>query len=230
MNPVSFQLSRDELNQRFGEGIPKGSIVIVEGGHGKGKSVICQRMAYGFLSNNHTITIVSTQHSTTDFIKQMYSIDYPVMKFMIRGALLYIPVYPLVSETTQPYDFLEKLMGAKALFESEIVVIDALSRLIKYSADEYKTMDLISFFKRLTGTGKIIVLCIEPEEMDDAILVQLHSISDISVAVESKIIGGDVKCSVIINKYNGALAPFAKITGFRIEPGIGFVTEISSIS
>jgi flagellar protein FlaH len=230
MELLSFQLSRDELNQRLGRGIPSGSIVLIEGAHGGGKSVVCQRLAYGFLNNNHSTTIVSTQHTTRDFIKQMYSLDYSVMKFMVEGTLLYIPIYPLVSEIKLQDEFLEKLMGAKALFEKEIVLIDTISSLIKYSVDANKTIDLISFLKRLTGIGKVIILSLDPGEMDESISSQLRSISDISITVKSKVIGGDLKYSIIVNKYNGALAPFARIIGFRIEPRIGFVVEISSLT
>jgi flagellar protein FlaH len=228
MELLSFKLSRDELNQRLGKGLPPGSIVLIEGGHGEGKSVLCQRIAYGFLNNQHSVAIVSTQHTVKDFIKQMYSLEYPVMKFLVKGTLLYISVYPLVSETKPHFDFLDKFMRAKAIFEMEVIFVDTLSALIKYNSDETKIVDFMSFLKRLTGYGKIVVLCCEPEDIN--ISTQLRSIADIYITTKSKVMGTDIKHLIIVNKYNGAMAPFAGIIGFRIEPNIGFVIEISSVS
>ena len=38
---------RDRLNKELGGGIPPGSIVLVEGDYGAGKSAMSQRFAYG---------------------------------------------------------------------------------------------------------------------------------------------------------------------------------------
>lgn len=228
---LSFQLARDEFHRKLGGGLPKGSLVLIEGEHGSGKSVVLQRMAYGFLNNNHSVTIISTQQTTRDFIYQMFSLDYGVLTFLVNGSLLYIPVYPLMSETKPRDDFLDKLMGAKALFEKDVVFIDTLSSLIKNSTtDEDKVIDLISFFKRLTGVGKTIILTMDEGQLDENIMEMFRACSTVYLTVKYRILGSDVKHYIMVNKYLGASQQFSRIIGFRVEPKIGFVVEITSVA
>ena len=51
---LKIQIPNDELHRRFGGGIPGGSIVIIEGDRGTGKSIFSQRLLYGFLKNNYS--------------------------------------------------------------------------------------------------------------------------------------------------------------------------------
>jgi Predicted ATPases involved in biogenesis of archaeal flagella len=44
---INIYLDRDEFSNRIGGGIPKGSIFIIEGENGTGKSIVCQRILYG---------------------------------------------------------------------------------------------------------------------------------------------------------------------------------------
>ncbi|MFA4935746.1 MAG: ATPase domain-containing protein, partial [Candidatus Methanoperedens sp.] len=68
----SFELGGDELCKKLGEGFPSGSIAIIEGGSGSGKSTVCQRIAYGLMESGTSVTYISTQLTTKGFINQMY--------------------------------------------------------------------------------------------------------------------------------------------------------------
>ncbi|CAG0961568.1 partial DNA repair protein RadA, partial [Flavobacteriales bacterium] len=64
MAGYNFVLDRDELNQMLGGGFPKGSLIMIDGPSGSGKSALCQRFAYGLLDNKNTVTYISTQLTT----------------------------------------------------------------------------------------------------------------------------------------------------------------------
>jgi len=226
----SFYLERDEFNRKLGDGFPPGSLVVIEGGSGSGKSTICQRISYGMIENKTTVTIISTQQTTKGFINQMYSLDYPIANHLLKGNLLYIPVIPLVQAAKTRTDFLQRLMTAKELFEKDVIIIDTISALIKYSADAEKTLDLMSFFKKLNGIGKIIIVTLEPDQLDENIMSVFHSSCDIYMSLQVKAVGNEIKRTMIINKFTGAKGQVTQMIGFRIEPGTGLVIEISAVA
>ena len=111
----AFAIPRDDLNDKLGGGFPAGSLVVIEGGSGGGKSTISQRLSFGLNENDVSVTFVSTQLTTKGFINQMYSMDYPIAPFLLNGLLLYIPVIPLVQAAKSRFDFIERLMAAEEL-------------------------------------------------------------------------------------------------------------------
>ncbi len=41
---------------------------------------------------------MSTELTTKGFIDQMKSLDYPIVKHLLSGDLLFVPVYPLIGK------------------------------------------------------------------------------------------------------------------------------------
>ncbi|MFH1447960.1 MAG: ATPase domain-containing protein [Candidatus Micrarchaeota archaeon] len=226
----AFKLQRDELDKRLGGGIPTGSLILIDGDHGSGKSVLLQRMVYGFLEKGHSVTFLSSQFTTRDFISQMYSLNYPILPSLAANKLLFISIYPLISESKRGDFFFRKLMETRDLYRNEILVVDALSSLIKYNKDNQKLSDLIAFFKRITGTGKTIALTVNTEDLTPDATEILRSSAHIYITTKRKAIGDSIKLSIVVNKYLSAQNPYTTVTNFRIVPKIGFVIEISSVA
>jgi flagellar protein FlaH len=226
---LSIQLPRDEFHARLGGGLPRGSLVLLEGEHGSGKSAIIQRMAYGLLKNNHSITIISTQLTTRDFIYQMHSLNYPLLSYLRNGSLLFVSAFPLMSETKAREDFIEQLMTTESLFDKEVIFIDSLSSLIKKDITEERILDLLSFFKRLTGIGKVIVISLDAGQLKEEFVEIFRASATLSLAIKRRVIGNDIKHYIMVNKYLLARQSFMNIIGFKVEPKIGFVVEITSV-
>ncbi len=230
MRLYEVQLAGDEFHKKIGGGIPSGSIVMIRGEESSGKSVVCQRITYGLLNNRITTTYISTQLSTVDFLNQMSSIGYRISQHLISGLILFIPVYPLISEPKTRDNFVEKLTNAKALFENEVIIIDSLSTLIKNDIDRENSIDLLSFFKRMAGTGKAIIFTMNRGEIEPIIEREFEHASTILIDMKVKEFGGDLKNVMTIKKYNSAIDNYQKIITFRVEPGIGLIVEIAAIS
>lgn len=226
----SFDLERDELCKKLGGGFPSGSIAVIEGGTGSGKSTVCQRLAYGLMENDATVTYISTQLTTKGFINQMYSLDYKIATFLLKKKLLYIPVLSLMDPTPSRLDFIERLRNGKELFDSDVIIIDTLSSLIKHSVNVEKSLELISFFKRLTGVKKTIILAIDPSELEPNIFTNMVAASDINLSLKVSTLGSSIKRTIIVNKFTGAPASVESMIGFRIESNVGLVVEIASIA
>jgi len=225
-----FELDRDELNQRLGAGFPEGSIVLIEGENGSGKSTIAERLAFGFLSNEFTVTFISTQLTTKSFINQMYSLDYPIGLNLLKDELLLIPVVPLIKSAKGRSDFIERLINAEKLYDKDLIIIDKISELVKYSINPEKSIELVSFLKKISGMGKIVVLTIDPVDLDPDVVSLLRSSADIFMSLKSRTVAGEVKRSINVNKFTGATGFVGGVIGFRIEPKAGLVIEIASVA
>lgn len=127
---LNFKIERDELSERLGGGLPKGSLIVVEGPFGAGKSLFTQRVLYGLAENDHKVAMVSTELTTLGFVRQMKSLEYPVDRHLLGRNLLFFPVYPLVGDRQVPRNLLRRLRTAENLFEREVLFIDAFSKLL----------------------------------------------------------------------------------------------------
>lgn len=230
VNLRSFRISRDNFNEKLGGGFPEDSLVQIEGYSGSGKSIICQRIAYGLIENEKSVTYISTQMTTKGFINQMYSLDYQISSHLLNNNLLYIPVIPLVKNTKQNMDFIQRLMNAEELFEKDVIIIDTISSLIKRSVNNEKCFDLVSFFKKLNGLDKTIIMTVEPDNLDAEIVNMLRTSSDINLSLNVKQMSNQVRRTLTVNKYIGAQGTVGDIIGIRIEPKVGLVVEIASVS
>jgi flagellar protein FlaH len=225
-----FELSRDGLHRQLGGGIPKGTTMILTGENGTGKSAISQRIVYGFLKHGCRVTIISTELTTKGFIDQMDSLDYPVMPHLLDKTLVYIPVFPLLGKSRKREDFLGRLKYAKGLYHSDIIVIDTLSSLIKNDIDEERAFEMLGFFKKLCGQSKTFLLTFDSDELSERVLSPFKSVSDIYIELKKEVIEGNVDHLMYVTRYGTAQAPVSNTIGFRIEPGAGFIVDITMVS
>jgi len=230
MAGYTFTLDRDELNQMLGGGFPKGSLIMIDGPSGSGKSALCQRFAFGLLDNKITATYVSTQLTTKNFIRQMNSLDYPIGIRLLKGELLYIPVFPLLKESKPRIDFIKRLMSAEVLFEKNVIIIDTLSALIRYGTDAEKSLELISFFKKLTGMQKTIIITMDCTEMPQNVVNEFKDAAEILITLKMRQMGTEILRTMMINKYSRPEIQVGAMIGFKVEAKSGVMINISGVS
>ncbi|ABR55855.1 ATPase domain-containing protein [Methanococcus aeolicus] len=230
MKIAEIKIDRDDVHKRLGGGIPWGSIILIEGEESTGKSIISQRLTYGFLQNNHSVVYISTQLTTTEYLKQTRSLNYDMNKKLLYGDILYIPVYPLLSHNIRRENFIDKIMSTKLFYEKDIIIFDTLSSLILNDVSDITTHDLVAFFKRIVGMNKIIIYTINPKELSESMLLLLRTAATVIFKTEIYSFGNNIKNMIKIEKYNLALGPFQKSIIYRVDPKIGIAVEISSIA
>jgi len=226
----SVQIQNDEFHKKIGGGIPKGTLGVIIGESGSGKSIVCQRMVYGLLKNDVTVTYLSTQFTTVDFVKQMSSVGYSVEKEIIAGKLKFFPVYPLISLPRKRQDYVNRLISAKHVFDAEVIIIDSLSSLVKFDINPESAIDLVAFLKRISATGRSVIATAVPGEIDESAMLELETASTFLAECSLKKFGSDVKNMMTIKKYNLAPGQYQKQIAFRVEPKIGLVVEIAAVA
>ena len=222
---------KDGFAQRFGKAIPDGSLVFIEGKEGAGKSIFCQRFCCSFLVNGHTCSYISTQYTIKSFLRQTASVGYNARNHLMRGKLFFISTEVMLAETLPKETFLEGLTTTKKLFDPEIIVIDSLSTLLNKSLNTDNLADLTSFFNRLTGSGKIIIVTGNPNEWPAEIHNAFKMICDINFKVTRESMPGiGIVHNIYLEKFNGARHRVEPLTTFSVKPGTGLAIETSGVA
>jgi len=222
---------KDGFGERFGSEIPDGSLILLEGKEGTGKSIFCQRFCFSLLKNGYPCAYVSTQFTIKSFLRQTASVGYDVRKFLMAGKLFFISTEVTLAETLPKSTFLEGLITCRKLFDPDVIFIDSLSTLLKESLSMDNLTDLTSFLNRLKGTGRTLFITANPDEWAP----DLHRAFKMAVDVHLKITretmpGIGIVHNIYVEKFNGAHRKYEPMTTFSVKPGVGLAIESSGVA
>lgn len=227
----SIRLDRDELHRWLGGGIPKGSLVVIEGDLGTGKSLFSQRLTYGFLSNGITCAYLSTEMPLRDFVRQMISLNYDITSNLLDGTLFFGSSYLTMTDATRVGDPLTAILRNEHILEMDAILLDSFDPLIYgVGRDQKAVLALTSALKKLGNSDKVLVITADPKRSDPALMDSLRSVADISIRLDSKQMASSVKRIMTIVRFLKPGGRYTNMIGFRVEPGIGFLIEISMVA
>jgi archaeal flagellar protein FlaH len=230
-NFLNFTIRRDDYGRKLGNALARGSLTIVQGNEGSGKSVFGERLAFGLLENKHSVSYVSTDYSTRDFIKIMKSLDYGVVKYLLNKQLLFMPVFPTTATLTPQANLLERLVHSSELFDNDIVIVDSLNRLVgTRKLTDNDLFDFVTFLKRLAGIEKTLFVTFDPLGFPPALKELLEEIADNFVVLDVKNVQGDLKNVAMIKRWTKGEVEVTKVISYRVEPKIGLIIDISSFA
>jgi len=228
---LSMHIKRDELARSIGGGIPRSSLTVIEGPDGAGKSVIVQRLAYGFLQNGATVSYLSTELTTQGFIEQMASLEYDVKYEMLDEKMFFISLYPYYGQGRLQENFLDILVRSKKMFEKDVIILDTLSFLL---VDDHLSQDdafaFMQFLKRLNQLGKTIILGVDPEHINQRLLTLIRSACDIIMHLEMRTFAGSTVRVINVKRFKRSGGDVLTAIPFRVEPQKGLVIEIVTFS
>ena len=226
---LDITVARDELSRNLGGGIPRNSLLLLEGEDGAGKSILAQRLTYSFIEHGTTVTYISSELNTMTFVEQMDSVDYDIKKSLLDGQLLFIPMFPLLGYTKLEPDFFSNILNSREVFRSEVIIFDTLSFLLIQNTLDYKNaFDIINQIKRYTSLGKTILFCVDDKHLNEMLLTLLRNVCDIYMTVAIKGFAGQSVRVVTTHRFKRPESAFNVNIPFKIEPGAGLTIEIAS--
>jgi len=168
-------LGFDEL---FAEGgVPKGNSVLVAGGPGTGKSILCRQICYNLVSKGKKCMYVSFEESTERIIKSMESFGWDVRKYVEDGSLLIQKINPLDilrmkfgsiggSGSAAELSYKIKPLIIPKNFQPEVIAVDSLTAIIEASVTKDRNyrvylQQLFGFFEE-TGATSFLITETEP--------------------------------------------------------------------
>jgi len=214
----------EELDLKLAGGLPVPSIIVIEGGHGTGKTVLTQQFVYGALKSGLRVIVVATETTTVGYIRQMMGTGFNILDYFIKGSLKvystrFYKVKWVESTGRDLLGLTQNHMVSKA-DTYDMYVIDSFSILIKGS----KTEDIANFLtvlRKLADKGKSFILTIHPEGLDETIYLNLKAIADGYVELKNAEMGGRALKVMNIVKLKGVPTTFDNVITFDVDPAFG---------
>jgi len=239
---------RDRLDKELGGGLPPGSIVLIEGDYGAGKSAISQRFTYGLCEEGHTVTLLSTELTVGSFLEQMNSLDYDMVDHMLDENVLFLHADIGDSKNTfaddggddDRMDLLKRLMDAEVMWESDVVIIDTFDAilrndpkfeaLVRQNDERQAALEIISYFRDIISEGKCIMITVDPSTLDEEAIGPFRAIADVFIELEMIEVGNDTRRQINVLRFAGMGEQVGDTVGFSVRSGTGIVIESRSVA
>ena len=224
-----FDVETDSLADTMGLRLPNRSLYVLQGVVGAGKSLIAQRLVHGMLDNGVKVLVITTELTTRGWIEQMESIGYGVTDALREGRLMIFSRFGTVAEA-RPDVGLEDVLNSEAVGEADVVILDSASALMPDDLDDKQRFELMQKLRKITAEGRSIMLCLDPDEMNHKLLHNMRASAEVVLDLSTALIGGDLKRSIVVTRFLRAAGPVQTSVGWRVEPSMGFIVDITAVS
>ena len=210
-----------KLDTALGGGLPVGGLALIEGPSDSGKSVICQYLMHGAISDGWEVAYFSSARLDQDLGQQMNSIglDLPSGAHQDRLSVHTIQRAFSGDGTGSPIDDL--VSEIESLPQScGLVVIDGITE-ISMVSEPRTVMGFFATFQRLCSTGRAIVVVAQSAAFDSSLLSRLRQLCNSHISMSNESVRGRPVSSLNATKLNNVEK--AKMNGFffKVEAEIG---------
>lgn len=209
-----------ELDSRLGGGLPAGSLVLIEGSSGAGKSVLSQQILKGALSDGNTAALFTTENTVKSLVSQMESIDLDIFDFLLLGKLRAYPV-ELSHLGDAATAVLLHAMKQEQGHQRDLIIIDSLTSAIAHIENKAPILSFFESCKRLCSGGMTIIITLHAQAIADEFMNPLRSVCDAHLALHTEHDGNRLVKTLEVAKIRGAASVTGSIVGFDVEPGWG---------
>ena len=224
-----FILEQDSLANSMGLKIPNRSLMLIQGSVGGGKSLISQRMIYGLLENECKVLVITTELTTRGWVEQMESIGYYVTEHISSGRCIVFSRYGIIADSV-PGAGLNEILESPAWNEADVIVLDTGSSLMPKGLDETGLVQLMQRLRKKVSSGHSLIMTADPVEIDDRLLHLFRASSEVVIDLTTQLIGGEMKRNLLITRFLRAAGPLQSTVGWRVEPSMGFIVDITAVS
>lgn len=224
-----FELEQDSLANAMGLRLPNRSLWMIQGVVGSGKSLISQRLIFGLLENGSKVLVVTTELTTRGWIEQMESIGYPITKYISTGKLLVFSRFGVIAEPKGDVGIFD-VLDSEALEKADVIVLDSASSLLPSEADETESMAYLQKLRKYCSDSRSLLLTVDESEIAPRMLHSLRSSSEVVLDMNAGFVGGEIKRTIIVTRFLRAAGPVQASVGWRVEPYMGFIVDITAVS
>ncbi|MEM0378261.1 MAG: ATPase domain-containing protein [Thermosphaera sp.] len=214
----------DELDTKIAGGIPFPALIVIEGLHGTGKSVLAQQFIYGALRSELRVTVVTTETTTVGYVRSMINVGFNVLDEYLKGRLnvysTQIPRVKWVSSTSRDLLSLTLRHMVSTIERYDVYVIDSFSILVKGSRRE-DVANFLTVGKKIVDKGKLVILTIHPEGLSESLHAGLKAIADGYIELKNVEMGGRALKVMNIIKLKGVPTTFENTITFDVDPAFG---------
>ena len=224
-----YEVETDSLADSMGARLPNRSLMLLQGSVGGGKSIISQRLVHGLLHNGAKILVVTTELTTRGYIEQMESVGYGITSYLTSGQLTIFSRFGTVAESKSDVT-LTDVLDSPAIKYADIVVFDSASSLMPDMENNEERFKIMKRLREEVSTGRSFLLCIDPDAMDTKLLHALRESAEVVLDLMTNLIGGTLNRTILVTRFLRAAGPVQSTIGWRVEPGMGFIVDITAVS
>jgi len=214
----------EELDRRIGEGVPKPSLIVIEGENGSGKTTLTSQLTYGACTSGLNCAFLTTEDIPQRIIKWARSISIGLDQYFLKGKLKVYSL-PRATETLTEEKATEHIDHLISFFKSkskvfDFIAVDSLSFLTVRSRRD--VMDLFLTIKKTNFAAEnIIVVTLHSDTLDKELKKYAISLCDIYYSlVNGEVAGRSVKVLKILKARGVPVVPEAAVA-FEVDPAFG---------
>ena len=208
-----------ELDSKMGGGLPSGTLLLIEGSSGAGKSVLSQQILWGALQSGLRATVFTSENSVKSLLSQMESIDLDVMDYLLPGRLRVHSMELARLGESAPVTLLDAMRTY--LTKPDLIVIDSFTSAISHAKSDVQILQFFESCKRLCASGMTLLVTLHDSMVNQDLLSALRSMCDAHVILRSEKDGQRLIKTLEVVKIRGAGSVTGAIVGFDVEPGWG---------
>ncbi|NJL95756.1 MAG: flagellar accessory protein FlaH [Anaerolineae bacterium] len=208
-----------ELDEKIGGGLPAGSLILIEGSSGAGKSVVSQQMIWGALHKRMTVALFTSESTVRSLIRQMQSIDLDILDFLLMGR---VKIYPI--ELAHLGDYAPPTLFGAMQREAnhDLLVVDSFTAALNSVQSNAPIIRYFEQCKRLTANGTSIINVLHSYALEETLMNPLRSMCDVHLRLRSEQDGQRIVKTLEVLKVRGGGGVTGAVVGFEVEPGWGF--------
>jgi len=219
---VTISTGRVEIDQQMGGGIPRGSLTLVEGKHGTGKSVFCQHLVHSALDSGKSVAFYSSEAGSPSLISQMSSLGLEVIDYFLLDKLRVFPLELPVGDPN-PARPLDKLLRHMSVLppEFDLIIVDSLTGILTLTPKPAAS-DFFAGARQICQGGRTVVLTVDPRAVATSWGSELAAWSDIHLRLKLQTVTVQrVVKSLELCKTNRDSGGYAAAVNFDVFPGRG---------
>ncbi len=206
-----------DLDNKMGGGVPFGSLTLIEGDSGAGKSVLSQQMMHGSLVEGYKLSLFTSENGIKSLVKQMRSLNLDILDYVLLDKLRIFPIETSRLGKDAPPTLLKAVRAEKG---RDMIFVDSLTSSIPASSDK----EVLGFFedgKRLCVDGTTVVVIIHSHGLTRELLTRIRSLCDAHLQLRTEEVGNKLVKTLEVTKVRGAEQTTGNIISFEVEPGWG---------
>jgi flagellar protein FlaH len=229
---------RDRVDDAFGGGLPRGSVVLIEGPVGAGKSVLCQRMAHGLSAGGHRVSFVSTDLTAGGFVEQMDSLSYPVVDALLEDRLLFL--HAEVGAGDGRRELASPLLSPGDHWGADVLVVDSFGALLRNDAwfgthteagaGSRAMESVVRTLGQATATGTTVVLTVTDGDLGTDVLRPLRQGAEVYLELATEAVGQEIRRNVRVRRFAGMGAQVDDVIGFTVQQGRGMIIQSRTVA
>ena len=219
---LTISTGKAEIDQEMGGGIPQGSLALVEGKHGTGKTVFCQHLVHSALASGSSVAFYSSETGSSSLISQMSSLGLDVLDYFLLDKLRVFPLELPVGDPnpSSPLDQLLRHMNGLPP-EFDLIIVDSLTGILPFTPKPAAS-DFFGGARLICQEGRTLILTVDPRALATSWGSELATWSDMHLCLKMQTVTVQrVVKSLELLKTNRENGGYAAAVNFDVFPGRG---------